>query len=78
MYTAATHRAVGRILAEEIRDDPEVAGEVSYTRWLCERFGRPMQRAIIRSRQRYEASKPANRRMSALRRAYDQRRRGRR
>lgn len=46
-----------------------------YARWLIKAVGRPMERALIRARQRYEAQKPKRIRASQLHRAYRARRR---
>lgn len=44
--------------------------EVSFAALLIAAHGRPMERALIRARQRYDAAKPSRQRVSALHRAY--------
>lgn len=45
-----------------------------YARWLVALLGRPMDRALLKARQRYQAQKPAQIRASALHAAYARRR----
>lgn len=46
-----------------------------YAKWLIKQLGRPMERALIKARQRYDAQKPARIRASRLHRAYRRKRR---
>jgi hypothetical protein len=69
------HRSDLRVtLADDYTDMPaHLRGE--YAQWLVHQLGRPMERALIRAYQRYNAAKPARRRASNLHQAYRHRRR---
>ena len=67
----SSDRDIRRILTENytLEGQPE-----SFRFWLIARLGRPMERALIRAEQRYQAIHPARLRASALHRAYRARR----
>jgi hypothetical protein len=68
-------RTQGRVIARDIRSRPDINIRGDYAAYLVRHLGRPMERALIKSRQTYEAQKPVKVRTRALHRAYRARRR---
>ncbi len=62
-----------RLLVVEAYELPESIGQ--YSQYLIKHGGRPMARALIRARQRYEKLRPIRLRASQLHTAYGRRRR---
>lgn len=71
LYYKPHQRYTLRLFAEDWTEENQPQ---HYYEWLIAMLGKPMRRALIRARQRYDAQKPAQRRASALHTAYGRRR----
>lgn len=63
------------LMAPSEFEEPGLRGD--YAQWLVKNLGRPMERALIRARHRYDKLVPVRQRASALHRAYRGKRRRR-